>query len=125
MLVALTFAVAIESAAVSETATGALMGSVLNATCPGPCRIPPPLPLYEGDNLSVVIRALPERLLIARLHPKDGTFEIELPPGLYRVRAVVGQPKLDTCWEGSLRKVLIESGATRKVRLKVRNVCVL
>jgi len=106
-------------------APGELHGKVFNATCPGPCQDPPPpLPLYQGEGLTVVIRRLPERELVARLFPKDGTFAIAVAPGLYRVRAFVGPRIRNGCWEGSIRRKLVEEGLVTKVRLKVINICV-
>ena len=117
---------AMAAAVGAETVASGISGAVLNATCPGPCSIPPPpLPRYEGDGLTVVIRTLPERELVARLFPTDGSFGIEVPPGLYRVRAFIGDPRKPNCWEGSTRRVTVEDGAVTRVRLRVRNVCVV
>jgi len=107
------------------TASG-ISGVVLNATCPGPCSTPPkPLPVYEGDNLVVIIKKLPERTLVARLFPKDGHFGIEVAPGLYRVKARIRERGDFTCWEGSRRKVEVFDGMVTNTRLRVTNICVL
>jgi hypothetical protein len=99
---------------------------VLNATCPGPCSVPPkPWPRYEGDGLTVVVRSLPDRKLVAKFFPTDGTVAFAVPPGLYRVKAWIGDRKTETCWVGSSRKVLVVEGEVTKKRLKVVNVCVV
>ncbi|HEY2774347.1 MAG TPA: hypothetical protein VGK20_09900 [Candidatus Binatia bacterium] len=110
----------------ADIATTGISGVVVNTTCAGPCAVPPPPPpLFTGDGLTVVIRSLPDHALVARLHPTDGHFGIETPPGLYKVRAFVGDPRMPTCWAGSRRRVLVEDGAVSHVRLKVANLCIL
>jgi hypothetical protein len=110
----------------ADTTASGISGVVLNATCPGPCSVPPkPLPPYQGDNLVVTIKKLPERILVARLRPTDGTFGIELDPGLYRVRARIKEQAQFSCWEGSHRKVEVFEGMISRVRLRVTNICVL
>lgn len=103
-----------------------VVGVVLNTTCPGPCgSLPKPWPRYEGDNLVVVIRHLPDRELVVRLHPSDGRFGAELVPGIYKVRAVIVPRSARSCWEGETKKVLVSDGVATRIRLHVNNACVL
>jgi hypothetical protein len=103
-------------------ATGTLHGVVLNTTCPGPCSYPPQKPpRYTGDGLTVRIRQLPDRQTVARLHPTDGTFSIDLAPGSYRVHAgVKGE-----CWRGETKTRDIVGDETTNVRLHVHNACIV
>lgn len=98
---------------------------VLNATCPGPCAVPPkPWPRYEGDGLTVLVKHLPDKQVVARFFPTDGVVAFTVPPGRYRVKAWVGDRKTETCWVGSSRKALVVDGEVTKKRLKVTNTCV-
>jgi hypothetical protein len=103
---------------------GTLKGAVYNTTCYGPCRYPPPPPpLYTGDDLVVGIRSLPDRELVAVLHPKDGRFRIDLEAGYYRVRAFIrnGGP----CWEDDVKNVKVVEDQVTWVRLSVYNACIV
>jgi hypothetical protein len=107
--------------------SGGISGEVRNTTCPGPCQTPPPpTPLYTGDGLVVKIRDRSTHELYAVLHPKDGTFAIDAPPGRYHVRALIhfkGQGH-ESCWSGSAKNVgIVDHGAF--VRLTVHNDCVV
>jgi hypothetical protein len=111
-------------AAAQGSGTGAIKGVVYDATCYGPCQYPPPPPrLYANDNLVVTIRSLPDRELVAKLHPTDGRFQIEVAPGLYRVRAKIRHGGY--CWEGEAKKVQVVEDQTTRVRLHVYNACIL
>ena len=111
-------------AAAQGSGTGTLKGVVYDATCYGPCQYPPPPPrLYANDNLVVTIRSLPDRELVAKLHPTDGRFQIEVAPGLYRVRAKIRDGGY--CWEGEAKKVQVVEDQTTRVRLHVYNACIL
>jgi hypothetical protein len=124
-LLAAALAVMMVAATAGATA-GGISGVVLNATCPGPCSVPPkPLPPYDGKNLVVIVRKLPERTLVARLFPTDGEFEVGVGPGLYRVRAHIRETSAYHCWEGSSRRVEVSGDVVSRVRLRVRNDCVL
>jgi hypothetical protein len=115
-------AVSIPPGAGAGTETG-IKGVVLNTTCYGPCRYPPPPPpLYTGPGLTVAIRTV-DGELVARLHPKDGRFQVAEPPGTYRVRARVGTDP--SCWRGEVKTVKVESGSVTRVRLHVYNACVV
>jgi hypothetical protein len=104
-------------------ATG-IRGVVLDATCYGPCRYPPPpLPPYSGPGLTVVVRHLPDNRLVAKLHPAGGYFAAKVAPGRYRLKARVGQQP--SCWRGEARKVEVLSGQLARVRLRVANTCVV
>jgi hypothetical protein len=103
-----------------------VLGVVLNTTCPGPCSLlPKPWPRYEGNNLVVVIRHLPDRELVVRLRPTDGRFGAELVPGAYRIRAAIVPRDAQRCWEGETKKILVGDGVFTRVRLHVNNACVL
>lgn len=80
----------------------------------------PEPPRYSGEGLVVTVKSLPDRTRIAKLHPANGTFELEVAPGSYRVRARVK----DECWSGQRRRVLVEDGYAR-VTLHVQNDCIL
>jgi hypothetical protein len=111
-------------AAAQDSGTGTLKGVVYDATCYGPCQYPPPPPrLYANDNLVVTIRSLPDRELVAQLHPTDGRFQIEVAPGLYRVRAKIRDGGY--CWEGEAKKVQVVEDQTTRVRLHVYNACIV
>jgi hypothetical protein len=111
-------------AAAQGSGTGTLKGVVYDATCYGPCQYPPPPPrLYANDNLVVTIRSLPDRELVAQLHPTDGRFQIEVAPGLYRVRAKIRDGGY--CWEGEAKKVQVVEDQTTRVRLHVYNACIV
>jgi hypothetical protein len=104
--------------------TGTIKGVVYDTTCYGPCRYPPPPPrLYTRDNLVVTIRSLPDRELVAKLYPTDGRFQIEVAPGLYRVRAFIRNG--GSCWEGEAKKVQVVEDQTTWVRLHVYNACIV
>ena len=110
----------------AAASTSGVVGVVLNTTCPGPCALPPkPWPRYEGENLVVVIRHLPDRELVSRLHPTDGRFGAELVPGAYKVRAAIVPRSARECWEGETKKILVTDGVLSRVRLHVNNSCVL
>jgi hypothetical protein len=101
-----------------------IKGVVLDTTCYGPCRVPPPPPpRYTGDGLIVTVRSLPDRDLVAKLHPKDGRFRVETPPGTYRVRARIGREP--NCWQGEARRVEVRKGDFTRVRLHVYNACIV
>jgi hypothetical protein len=109
-------------AAGSGEATG-IRGVVLDATCYGPCRYPPPpLSPYTGPELTVAVRSLPDNELVGRLHPKEGRFAIRLAPGWYRLKARVG--KEPSCWRGETRKAQVLPGELTRVRLRVANECI-
>jgi hypothetical protein len=111
-------------AAASDPDLGTLKGVVYDTTCYGPCRYPPPPPQpYAGDNLVVRIRSLPDERLVATLHPIEGRFRIALPPGPYRVRALVRDSS--RCWEGEVRKVKVIEDQTTAIRLSVHNACIV
>jgi hypothetical protein len=111
-------------AAAQGSGTGTLKGVVYDATCYGPCQYPPPPPrLYANDNLVVTIRSLPDRELVAQLHPTDGRFQIEVAPGLYRVRAKIRDGGY--CWEGEAKKVQVVEDQTTRVRLHMYNACIV
>jgi hypothetical protein len=104
--------------------TGTIRGVVHNTTCYGPCAYPPPPPQpYTGDNLVVKIRSLPDRQLVAKLHPTDGRFQIDVAPGLYRVRAKVRDG--GHCWRGQAKKAQVAQDQTTRVRLNVYNACIV
>jgi hypothetical protein len=104
-------------AAAPASGTG-IRGVVLNTTCPGPCRYPPPPPpRYTGPDLTVKVRNLSTHELVAKLHPKDGRFRVEVPSDLYRVRASVGDEP--SCWQGEAKQAKVV------VRLHVYNACVV
>lgn len=111
-------------AAGEGSGTGTIRGVVYDATCYGPCRYPPPPPrLYTHDNLVVTVRSLPDRELVAKLHPKDGRFRIQIRSGAYRVRAFIRNGGY--CWEGEARDVKVVRGQTTRVRLRVYNACIV
>jgi hypothetical protein len=104
------------------TETG-IKGVVLDTTCYGPCRYPPPPPPpYTGPGLTVAIRTVDGKL-VARLHPKDGRFQVAEPPGTYRVRARVGTDP--SCWRGEVKTVKVQWGTITRVRLHVANACIV
>ena len=111
-------------AAAQDSGTGTLKGVVYDATCYGPCQYPPPPPRpYTRDNLVVTVRSLPDRELVARLHPKDGRFRVKVRPGAYRVRAFIRNG--GSCWEGEYKDVRVAEGDTTGVRLRVYNACIV
>jgi hypothetical protein len=115
--------VSIPTGAGAGEATG-IRGVVLDATCYGPCRYPPPpLSPYTGPGLTVVVRSLPDNQLVAKLHPVKGRFATKLAPGSYRLKARVGQEP--SCWRGEARKVRVLSEQVTRVRLRVANACVV
>ena len=117
-------ALPIQAAAAQGSGTGTIQGVVYDTTCYGPCRYPPPPPrLYTRDNLVVTVRSLPDRELVAKLHPKDGRFRIELPSGAYRVRALIRNGGY--CWEGEAKDVKVVADQVTRVRLRVYNTCIV
>ena len=111
-------------AAAQGSGTGTIKGVVYDSTCYGPCQYPPPPPrLYTRDNLVVTVRSLPDRELVAKLHPTDGRFQIQVAPGPYRVRARIRDGGY--CWEGEAKKVQVVEDQTTRVRLHVYNACIL
>ncbi len=111
-------------AAAQGSGAGTLKGVVYDTTCYGPCRYPPPPPrLYTRDNLVVTVRGLPDRELVAKLHPTDGRFQIKLPSGPYRVRALIRDGGY--CWEGEAKDVKVVEDQTTWVRLHVYNACIV
>jgi len=111
-------------AAAQGSGTGTIKGVVYDSTCYGPCQYPPPPPRpYTRDNLVVTVRSLPDRELVAKLHPTDGRFQIEVAPGPYRVRAKIRDGGY--CWEGEAKRVQVVEDQTTRVRLHVHNACIL
>jgi hypothetical protein len=111
-------------AAAQGSGTGTIKGVVYDSTCYGPCQYPPPPPrLYTRDNLVVTVRSLPDRELVAKLHPTDGRFQIQVAPGPYRVRAKIRSGGY--CWEGEAKRVQVVEDQTTRVRLHVHNACIL
>jgi hypothetical protein len=103
-----------------------IKGVVVDTTCAGPCRYPPPPPSpYTGDGLTVKVRRLPTHHLVATRHPTDGRFRVAAAPGRYRVSARVGQPGERSCWSGEAKRVRVRDGRFRRVRLHVYNACVV
>jgi len=104
-----------------------ISGEVHNTSCAGPCQDPPPpAPLYQGDGLVVKIRDRDTHQLFATLHPKDGTFVIDTPPGRYHVHAYVhfkGEGH-DGCWSGSAKNADVVDQRVH-VELTVHNDCIL
>ena len=78
---------------------------------------------YTHDNLVVTVRSLPDRELVAKLHPKDGRFRVKVAPGAYRVRAFIRDGGY--CWEGEAKNVRVVEDQTTGVRLRVYNACIL
>jgi len=110
--------------AVAVASGTGVKGVVLNTTCYGPCQYPPPPPRpYTGPGLTVKVRSLSTHELVAKLHPKDGRFRVEVPPGLYRVRASVEDEW--SCWRGEAKRVKVVAGAFTRVRLHVYNACIV
>jgi hypothetical protein len=110
-------------AAAQSSGTGTIRGVVYDATCYGPCRYPPPPPqLYTHDNLVVTVRSLPDGQLLARLHPKEGRFRLQVPSGPYRVVARIRDGGY--CWEGEAKKVQVVEDQATRVRLHVSNTCI-
>jgi hypothetical protein len=119
-----TAALPAQAAAERDTGTGVIRGVVYDATCYGPCQYPPPPPRpYTRDNLVVTVRSLPDRELVAKLHPKDGRFRVKVPAGAYRVRAFIRNG--GACWEGEAKDVRVAEGQTTGVRLRVYNACIV
>ena len=111
-------------AAAQDSGTGTLRGVVYDTTCYGPCRYPPPPPpLYTRDDLVVTIRHLPDRDLVAVLHPKDGRFRIQLRADAYRVRAFIHNG--GSCWKGEAKDVKVVEDQITTVRLRVYNACIV
>jgi hypothetical protein len=105
--------------------TSGIKGVVLNTTCPGPCRYPPPKPQpYTGSGLTVTVRRLPERRLVAVRQPTDGRFRIGVRKGRYRVKASVGGSE-PACWQGEAKRVRVSAGQFTRVRLHVYNACIV
>jgi hypothetical protein len=112
----------------SERLTSGVRGSVLDATCYGPCQIDQKPEPYTGPDAHVVIRALPERSVVARRAPKQGHFRVRLAPGLYKVRAYVQDStasRVMDCWQGEAKRVRVRKNRFRRVRLHVANVCIV
>jgi len=117
-------ALPVQGAAGHDSGTGTIRGVVYDATCYGPCQYPPPPPRrYTHDNLVVTVRSLPDRELVAKLHPKDGRFRVKVPAGAYRVRAFIRNGGY--CWEGEAKDVRVAEGQTTGVRLRVYNACIV
>lgn len=111
----------VPSAFANARETSGFKGRVLDVTCYGPCIYPPPeSPPYTGEGLTVSVKTLPERVPVAKLHPTDGTFQLEAPAGLYRVRARFR----DECWRGQRRRVQVPDGDYARVTLRVYNDCI-
>ncbi len=122
VIASLAAAAALAAPAATAAGNSGIRGSVVNTTCPGPCAYPPPPPpLYTGDGLTVRVRSLPGGQVVAVRHPKEGRFRIELPAGLYRVRAQVE----GRCWDGEAKRVRVYGDAFARVRLHVSNACVV
>jgi hypothetical protein len=117
-------ALPLQQAAAHDSGTGVIRGVVYDATCYGPCQYPPPPPRpYTRDNLVVTVRSLPDRELVARLHPKEGRFRVQVESGAYRVRAFIrngGQ-----CWEGEAKNLRVAENQITGVRLRVYNACIV
>ena len=125
LVIALLVAAALPGQGAAQgSGTGKIRGVVYDSTCAGPCQYPPPPPeAYRADNLVVKIRSLPDRELVANLHPRNGRFRIEVASGVYRVRAKVRDGGY--CWRGEAKRVRVSHHQATLVRLHVTNTCIL
>ena len=103
---------------------GAIKVTVLDATCAGPCRVPPPSPPpYTGPGLTVTVRHVRDGRLVAKRHPTDGRVRVSVPAGRYRVAARVGPDRM--CWPRASKAVGVDAREVARVRLRVRNACIV
>jgi len=80
----------------------------------------PPTP-YSGDGARVVVRRASDGKVVAHRAPAGGRFQIRLEPGRYRVHGYVAL----SCWSGETVPVTVVSGSFARVRIYLRNQCVL
>jgi hypothetical protein len=98
-----------------------IRGRVFDTTCYGPCSTRQEPRRFTGDGLTVKVKTLPDREVVAVRHPTDGRFRVAEPPGSYVVRARVR----GECWHGERKRVEVADGAITHVRLHVRNACIV
>jgi hypothetical protein len=124
-----------------------IAGTVLNATCPGPCippcelkrpciypqAVPPP---YTGNGVTVEVRRAGGALVATR-RPTDGRFRVKVKRGLYTVSAYLDQvsppprpepviyPPPPTCGQGDSERVRVFRHRFSSVQLQVADVCIL
>jgi hypothetical protein len=114
------------AAAADHISLTGVEGQVLDATCYGPCYIPPKLPPFAGEAV-VVVRELRSGRLFARVPVVKSLFRAYVPPGAYRVRVrpKIPEPGPFSCWQGSSRRVKVPVDRFAKTRLTVTNICVV
>lgn len=55
---------------------------------------------------------------------KGGRYRLPLPPGRWRIVAVVNPEQNSNCWQGNPRRVRIVGDESVRRRLNVENTCI-
>lgn len=106
----------------SETSDeGAVDGTVLDATCRGPCAPATDLRPFAGADASVLIEAKSSDQPSGEVAVDGGRFAAQLPPGEYRLSFSTSAGQ---CWSGGTSDAAIQASKTTRVQLEVENVCV-
>jgi hypothetical protein len=103
---------------------GEIAGTVINITCPGPCRPGDTGPPFQGEAIIEVRRARGQRV-VARALVSDSQFAIAVRPGRYQVTVIPYPMQQPSCWRGSTLAAHVQRGESVTLRLTVANGCVV
>src|SRR5689334_3749728 len=97
---------------------GELVGTVINITCPGPCRPGDTGPPFQGAA-SIEVRRARDQRLVARASVVDAQFAIAIRPGRYQVTVAPEPTQPPSCWRGSTQPAHVQRGQTVALQLTV------
>jgi hypothetical protein len=119
-------------------------GVVRNATCYGPCAVPPPPePIYNG-TVTITVQRASDGVQVRSASISDGHFRFRLKPGAYDVSSVPPTPPscqppmlcpaqaaagktavVMPCETGETQRVQVRKRRFTHVELHVQNVCIV
>jgi hypothetical protein len=102
-----------------------IKGRVVDLSCPGPCYPDDTGHPFAGPG-EIVVKRVSNREVVRRTTVDAGAFRVGVRAGSYSVRVIPypdepGRP----CWDGDKQRVRVEAGELARIRLEVRNSCLL